>query len=272
MRHVLQAATRCFRCVSGRCASGIQKGSVGKRRIGSTGQHESGKRQAHTLPQVRFLATVPASLPLGFLQLWMDQLLVLCRTNSCQYNYTVAFLLLYLGSISCEPPTAAVRSPARPAAFAPSVQAIELDLLNTLGWQHMYDPSGYSIDASLPSNCSLATWASLGSLHKVTNLTLNGNLPDLPDSWASNGSFPSLLAMNFSVTDLGGSLPSSWSSSSAFPHLSTLSFNATQLSGTLPEAWGQPGSFPKLTELYLDHTDITGATQLSVLRYLSLFS
>lgn len=146
----------------------------------------------------------------------------------------------------------------------------ELDLLTTLGWQHVYDPSGYSINASLPDNCSLFTWLSLGSLHTVTNLTLNGNLPDLPDSWASNGSFPSLLAMNFSETDLGGSLPSSWSSSSAFPQLSTLSFNATHLSGTLSDAWGQPGSFSKLTELYLDHTNITGATQLTILHCLSI--
>lgn len=132
----------------------------------------------------------------------------------------------------------------------------------SLGWQRVYDPAGYYVNASLPLNCSLSTWQSLGSLTTLKNLTLTGTLPDLPDQWAANGTFPALQAMNFSGAALAGSLPSSWSSRTAFPQLQTLDFRATKLSATLPDTWGQHGSFSKLTELYLDHTDITGVTLL----------
>ena len=139
-----------------------------------------------------------------------------CRTKACKSTLTFLLLYAHVNHAMCEPALAAARSPARPAAPAPSIHMNELDLLNTLGWHQFYDPNGYVVSASLPSNCSLATWTSLGSLHTVTNLTLTGSLPYLPDSWASNSSFPSLLAMNFSVTDLGGSLPSSWPAAQLF--------------------------------------------------------
>lgn len=86
----------------------------------------------------------------------------------------------------------------------------EHDTLNLLGWQQAYSPHGYTINSQLPSNCSTATWQALGCLKTLTNLTLTGSLPDLPDAWGANDSFPALQAMNFSSASLAGTLPSSW--------------------------------------------------------------
>ena len=141
---------------------------------------------------------------------------------------------------------------------APASSHCELDVLKALGWQAAYDLTGYSINTTLPYNCSSQTWQSLGCLHSLTNLTLKGSLPALPGSWGANGSFPALQAMTFASSSLTGALPSSWSGTKAFPELRTLSLNMTQLSGSLPDAWGQPGAFAQLVELYLDQTEITG--------------
>jgi len=126
------------------------------------------------------------------------------------------------------------------------------------GWHQAYNPSGYSIDTNLPSNCSLDTWRSLGCLQSLTNLTLTGSLPGLPDSWAGNGSFPTLQTMNFSMSGLTGSLPNSWAQPSAFPALQTMNFSVTSLTGTLPISWAESSAFPNLTALYLQQTNITG--------------
>ena len=143
-------------------------------------------------------------------------------------------------------------------APSPEQPDCEHQILESLGWQSFYNSTGYSISTTLPSNLSLETWQSLRCLQSLTNLTLTGNIPNLPDTWASNGSFPVLQSINFSTAVLTSTLPSSWSSQAAFPQLRTLNFSATQLSGSLPESWAAPDALPMLTELYLHQTDITG--------------
>lgn len=134
----------------------------------------------------------------------------------------------------------------------------ETGVLATLGWQQAYNQAGYSINAQLPSNCSLSTWQSLSCLQHSNNLTLTGCLPDLPDSWGANGSFPALQAINFSTANLAGPLPSSWAQGTAFAALLTMNLSMTQLSGTLSATWSQSNAFPTLTEIYLHQTNIRG--------------
>lgn len=101
---------------------------------------------------------------------------------------------------------------AAPVTSIPTV--CELQVLTLLGWQHAYNPAGYAIYSELPANCSSSTWQSLGCLVSLTNLTLTGSLPALPDSW-SNGSFPALQVLNLSSSRIAGTLPASWGEPSA---------------------------------------------------------
>ena len=125
-------------------------------------------------------------------------------------------------------------APALSPASGPLASDCEHNTLKLLGWQQAYSPQGYTINTQLPSNCSIATWQALGCLKTLTNLTLTGSLPDLPDAWGANDSFPALQAMNFSSASLAGTLPSSWGLDMAFPQLQTMDFSMTQLSGQLP--------------------------------------
>ena len=137
----------------------------------------------------------------------------------------------------------AVLPPWWPAPAPESVLALkdcEQDVLDLLGWQQAYNPAGYNIDAALPLNCSTETWQAMGCLRSLVNLTLTDQLPDLPDSWAGNGSFPALQTLNFSSSSVAGSLPSIWAVDTAFPELRVFNLSLTQLSGTLPTEWGFP--------------------------------
>ncbi len=136
----------------------------------------------------------------------------------------------------------------------------EHNTLTLLGWQQAYSPQGCTINTQLPSNCSSATWQALGCLKNLTSLTLTGHLPDLPDAWGANDSFPSLQAMKFSSVSLAGTLPSSWAQDMAFPQLQTMDFSMTQLSGPLPATWGKPGANQQLKVLHLNHINIAGET------------
>ena len=176
----------------------------------------------------------------------------------CLYWHTAAF---QLGSVADASQPAVMSPEAAPLSeLQPNASAgdCELSTLQKLGWQQAYNPSGYSIDTKLPSNCSLDTWQSLGCLQSLTNLTLTGSLPGLPNSWAENGSFSALQILNFSLSGLTGSLPDSWAQSSAFPALQTMNFSVTSLTGTLPTSWAENSAFPNLTALYLQQTNITG--------------
>ena len=146
------------------------------------------------------------------------------------------------------------------AATSPSapVPDCEHKVLQLLGWQQAYNSTGYSINAQLPSNCSLQTWQSLGCLKSLRNLTLTGSLFNLPDAWATNGSFSTLQAVNFSTAQLRGPLPDAWAQAAAFSQLRLLNLSQTELSGTLPAAWAQTGAFSQLEELQLDATNILG--------------
>ncbi len=177
------------------------------------------------------------------------------------FEFTVAgslILFACIGKVACLLPAPASASTAEPPSTQAAASSYELQVLSQLGWQSYYDPSGYSVVTELPSNITSNTWHSLGCLQSLTNLTLTGSLPDLPDSWAANGSFPALQVMNFSLASLAGSLPSIWAQDTAFPQLQTMNLSMTQLSGTLPTAWRQRGAFPSLLALYLHQTNITG--------------
>lgn len=139
-----------------------------------------------------------------------------------------------------------------------ALPSCEIGVLTNLGWQQAFNQAGYAINAELPSNCSLSTWQSLSCLQHLTNLTLIGSLPDLPDSWGANDSFPALQALNVSTASLAGPLPSSWAQGTAFAALLTMNLSMTQLSGTLPTTWSQSSAFPSLTEIYLHQTNIRG--------------
>jgi len=165
-----------------------------------------------------------------------------------------------LPSQQAEQPTA--NATTSHTAQPPSSSNCELQVLQLLGWQQAYNAAGYAIVAEWPSNCSASTWRALGCLQSLVNLTLTGSLPDLPDSWAGNGSFPALQIMNFTgpAGNIAGSLPSSWAAPTAFPELQVLNLSTTQLSGTLPPEWGQPGALSALSELHLAGANLTGHT------------
>ena len=151
-------------------------------------------------------------------------------------------------------------APALSPASEPLAPDCEYNTLSLLGWQQAYNPQGYTISTQLPSNCSSDTWQALGCLKNLTKLTLTGHLPDLPDAWGANNSFPSLQAMKFSSASLAGTLPSSWAQDMAFSQLQTMDFSMTQLSGPLPAAWGQGGAFQQLKVLHLNYINIAGET------------
>lgn len=134
----------------------------------------------------------------------------------------------------------------------------ELRLLNDLGWQQAYNPSGYSINTKAPANLTVDSWQSLGCLQSLANLTLTGSMPDLPDAWGASSSFPRLQSLTLATSGLAGSLPVSWHQPTAFLNLKILNFSFTQLSGTLPTSWAQADAFPALKELDLSATAIQG--------------
>ena len=121
-------------------------------------------------------------------------------THASPQDYTIQNQTLHFANIT----------PASAPSASYFLPDCELEVLSLLGWQQAYDPKGYTISANWPSNCSLNTWQSLGCLKVLTKLTLTGSLPNLPDSWAANGAFVALRALNLSSTTLTGSLPSSW--------------------------------------------------------------
>ncbi len=165
-------------------------------------------------------------------------------------------------AIAPVPQLASANSPSDAPAESASEPDCEHKVLQLLGWQQAYDPTGYSINAELPPNCSLQTWQSLGCLKSLTNLTLTGSLFNLPDAWATNGSFLTLQAVNLSTAQLGGPLPDTWGQGAASPQLRLLNLSTTELSGTLPAAWAQTGAFSQLVELHLDATNISGIVLL----------
>lgn len=153
------------------------------------------------------------------------------------------------------PPEAATTL--HPDPLAPNISC-ELEVLNTLGWLKEYNPSGYSINTQLPANLTAESWQSLGCLQSLTNLTLTGSMPNLPDAWGNSNSFPRLQSLTLAASGLAGSLPVSWHQPTAFSNLRTLNLSFTQLSGTLPASWAQPHAFPALLELDLSATALHG--------------
>ncbi len=169
--------------------------------------------------------------------------------------YENASVTAYNITMSNAPASVPASAPAVPLGAAPNC---EISILARLGQNQAYNASGYTINTELPTNFTTDAWQSLGCLSSLTSITLNGSLPDLPNSWADNGNFKMLQVMNFSNSGLAGTLPASWASPTAFPQLRLMNFSVTSLSGTLPTAWGQAGSWFNLTELHLAETNISG--------------
>lgn len=151
-----------------------------------------------------------------------------------------------------------------PAVSLGAAPDCELGILARLGQNQAYNTSGYTINTELPANFTLDAWRLLGCLSSLTSITLNGSLPDLPDSWVENGNFNMLQVMNFSSSGLAGTLPASWASPTAFPQLQIMNFSATSLSGTLPVAWGEAESWSNLIELHLAQINISGSAHQSL--------
>lgn len=190
---------------------------------------------------------------------------------ACDAGKHTLFACLWILSKQCSsftqaqtaaPPAAALQP--EPQSASPSAPAsaghtdCEQNILQQLGWQQYYNSSGYSINAHLPSNCSTRIWQSLGCLQSLTNLTLQGSLPHLPEFWSFSASFSSLQNLNLSIANLTGPLPISWCNPGAFPNLQLLNLTGTQLSGSLPAEWGQANAFPKMSKLYLAAVNLTG--------------
>lgn len=137
-------------------------------------------------------------------------------------------------------------------------QTCEQSALSQLGIKSWVNGStGYTLNITWgPQHDTL--WPSLGCLQAVTGLQLSGSMPQLPDAWASNGSFPLLQTLSISSLGLSGTLPSSWGQNGAFPSLQTLYLFNTSLAGTLPTAWASEGSFANLMQLNLQYNFITG--------------
>ncbi|DBB02052.1 TPA: hypothetical protein ACH3X1_000627 [Trebouxia sp. C0004] len=132
-----------------------------------------------------------------------------------------------------------------------------LVLFPGLGKQEAYSSKGYSLDLVWQPDYNMY-WNSLGCLHSLVSVNINGKLPNLPAAWAETRSFPLLQSLDLSQSTLQGSLPPEWGQPQAFLSLMLLNASFTQLTGPLPSAWGSPDAFLKLTNLSLVHTDITG--------------
>ena len=92
-------------------------------------------------------------------------------------------------------------TPALSPASGPLAADCEHNTLRLLGWQQAYSPRGYTINTQLCSSCSTATWQALGCLKTLTNLTLTGSLPDLPDA---RGALQQLKALHLSQVNIAG--------------------------------------------------------------------
>ena len=154
-----------------------------------------------------------------------------------------------------------------PAPAASMLTGCELTILSELGEVGSYKASGYPLYLHWTSSVSNSSWESLGCLQSLTELAINGIMPQLPDNWAANGSFPMLRVLSFSSNpnsagapraEINGVLPSSWGQPFAFPSLRYLDLANSSLSGPLPPAWGSQGGFQNLTQLQLYETNISG--------------
>ena len=141
----------------------------------------------------------------------MAGLSFLARALSAAYENTSLTAYNTTMSNSADAPASA---PAVPLGAPPDC---ELSILARLGQNQGYNVSGYTINAELPTNFTSDTRQSLGCLCSLTSITLNGSLPDLPNSWADNGNFKMLQVMNFSDSGVAGTLPASWTTPTAFP-------------------------------------------------------
>ena len=74
-----------------------------------------------------------------------------------------------------------------------------------------FEASGYTLSIIWQSSFD-PVWQSLSCLKTLTSLSISGPLPQLPDSWSTNGSFMALQSLDLAGGNLLGMLsPTSWS-------------------------------------------------------------
>lgn len=103
----------------------------------------------------------------------------------CTQAQQAAFTTPYDSSADCENHTLAALN--QSAAFNVSGYALSIT------WQPSFDP----------------VWQSLTCLNALTSLSITGPLPQLPDSWSTNGSFTALQSLDLAGGDLLGMLAAS---------------------------------------------------------------
>ena len=92
----------------------------------------------------------------------------------------------------------------------------------------------------------------------------------LPESWASNGAFPSLLVLGLGDTNVTGTFPANWATTQAFPQLQVLALDSTRLHGSLPAFKNTALEAVLLENCYLNSTLDAVWTSSAPLKILSL--
>ncbi len=85
--------------------------------------------------------------------------------------------------------------------------------LAALNQSAAFDASGYTLSITWQSSFD-PVWQSLSCLNALTSLSITGPLPQLPDSWSTNGSFMALQSLDLASGNLLGML-----AASCHPHL-----------------------------------------------------
>lgn len=105
---------------------------------------------------------------------------------------------------------------AQQAAFATPYDSsadCENHTLAALNQSAAFDATGYTLSITWQSSFD-PVWQSLSCLSALTSLSITGPLPQLPDSWSTNGSFVALQSLDLASGNLSGMLAARCS-----PHL-----------------------------------------------------
>ena len=176
--------------------------------------------------------------------------------DSASTAVVVAILGLLVLHIGC--------TQAQQAAFTTPYDSsadCENHTLAALNQSAAFDASGYPLNITWQASFD-PVWQSLSCLNALTSLSITGPLPQLPDSWSTNGSFLALQSLDLASGNLFSML-----AANCYPHLGpclTCVINPCQImcAGTLPAIWGSGGAFPALRYLGLQHSTISGERPL----------
>ncbi len=134
-----------------------------------------------------------------------------CRAlmmDSASTAVVVAILGLRVLHIGC--------TQAQQAAFTTPYDSsadCENHTLAALNQSAAFDASGYPLNITWQASFD-PVWQSLSCLNALTSLSITGPLPQLPDSWSTNGSFLALQSLDLASGNLFGML-----AANCYPHL-----------------------------------------------------